>query len=82
MRPMLGEKQMNVEAIEKCDPPSLIKLVGRPKEKRIRSVRESRKGQSSGKLSKKGVVIICHLKGHNRAKCPYKKDEDRIFNLY
>ncbi|KAH6787656.1 hypothetical protein C2S52_007208 [Perilla frutescens var. hirtella] len=77
--PVPSYKFFNVDAFEKCEPPPVVKLAGRPKVKRIRSSTEQKRGQQSGTLGRKGVRMtcsICHVEGHNKAKCPQiKKDK-------
>ncbi|KAH6770758.1 hypothetical protein C2S52_015561 [Perilla frutescens var. hirtella] len=76
MKPMKSLKYLRVDDFAKCEPPPTVRLSGRPRVKRMRSGKEKMKGNQSGNLTKKGVVIkcsICHVAGHNAVTCPDKK---------
>lgn len=73
MQPVPDLKFFDTEAFEKCEPPPTVRLSGRPLVKRIRSAGEKMKGQASGSLGRRGIVIkcsSCHGEGHNKTKCP------------
>ena len=67
---------MRCEEFESIEPPTVTKLAGRPKKKRIRTANEPNK--TYGKLSKRGQKQkcgICKQQGHNRVNCPNKGNQ-------
>ncbi|KAH6812957.1 hypothetical protein C2S51_021975 [Perilla frutescens var. frutescens] len=78
IEPMAGKLMGSYNGFEKVEPPPIVKSAGRPRKNKIRAVNENRRGNTSGVLGKKGVVMscsICHGIGHNRARCPNKNSQ-------
>ncbi|KAH6768920.1 hypothetical protein C2S51_014256 [Perilla frutescens var. frutescens] len=78
IEPMAGKLMGSYNGFEKVEPPPIVKSAGKPRKNRIRAVNENRRGNTSGVLGKKGVVMscsICHGIGHNRARCPNKNSQ-------
>ncbi|KAH6757091.1 FTSH protease 11 [Perilla frutescens var. hirtella] len=70
-----GKQFLKEDVFENLAPPPVVKLSGRPRNKRIRSARESMRGKTKGKLPKNGAIMTCsncHSEDHNRASCPKK----------
>ncbi|KAH6774751.1 hypothetical protein C2S51_013155 [Perilla frutescens var. frutescens] len=77
--PMEGKLIQSSDKSTQVEPPHAIKLTGRPRSKRIKGANETRKGNTRGKMSKKGLAIkcsICKIGGHNKVKCPSKNSQN------
>ena len=77
--PVPGPRFYRMNEFQPIDPPPLLKLPGRPKNKRVRASNEKNSsGQREGKLLNKGLKQVCGLcqkEGHNRTTYPNRENQ-------
>lgn len=72
LQPVRSEKFWKVDPHQAMEPPDLVKMVGRPKTKRVRKKDEAIKRQGEWASSRKGRVMTCNNCGepnHNSKGC-------------
>ncbi|KAH0734613.1 hypothetical protein KY285_010320 [Solanum tuberosum] len=77
IEPVRGEIFWKMESHHAMEPPTLAKMVGRPKIKRTREKDEAKNRQGVWSASRKGMLMTCGYCGepnHNRRKCPLLND--------
>ncbi|XP_049386596.1 uncharacterized protein LOC125850800 [Solanum stenotomum] len=78
IEPVRGENFWKIEPHHAMEPPTLSKMVGRPKMKRTREKDEAKNRQGVWSASRKGMLMTCGYCGkpnHNRRKCPLLNDK-------
>ncbi|KAH0709001.1 hypothetical protein KY284_010428 [Solanum tuberosum] len=80
IEPVRGEIFWKMEPHHAMEPPTLAKMVGRPKMKRTREKDEAKNRQGVWSASRKGMLMTCGYCGepnHNRRKCPLLNDKHK-----